>query len=322
MKIIDTHGDALYKMQLVEEGKTDQEDSLDFRHSPELDTNLNRLKEGNIKVQFFAMGVRPEIPFDLKWQNVLEQIDLFYTRILGSNQTMKHIKRWEEIDDLKDGEIGAVLALEGADPFGNDLMKLRQLYRLGIMSMNITWNNANLCADGCEEPRGGGLTLLGEEVVKMNNEQLVFTDVSHATVQGFWDIIEHADYPIASHSNVRALCDHPRNLYDDQITAMFDANGFVHVAFFPPFINKDSQHATIADLIKHIDHLCSLGGVNQVGFGSDFDGVIYHVKDLENSSQYHHLINELLKFYTEDQVKGFAYQNFLNNRPHLKTVKQ
>src|SRR5690625_469719 len=178
MKIIDAHCDALYKLQLANEGKVFGIDQLDFRYSVELDSNLKRLQKGNVMVQFFAMGVRPEIPFDLKWQNVLEQIDLFYTHILGKNENVKLIKKWEDIDKLRAGEIGAVLALEGADPFGNDLVKLRHLYRLGILSMNITWNNSNLCADGCEEPRGGGLTLLGEEVVKLNNDHLVFTDVS------------------------------------------------------------------------------------------------------------------------------------------------
>src|SRR5690625_330618 len=150
----------------------------------------------------------------------------------------------------------------------------------------------------------------------MNNACLpMFTDVSHATVKGFWDIVELSDYPIASHSNARALCDHVRNLDDEQIKAMFDKGGLIHVVYNPPFINKDSRKATISDLIKHIDHLCSLGGVNHIGFGSDFDGISCYVKDLEDASKQQNLINELLKHYSEDEVKGFAYQNFLNHRP-------
>src|SRR5699024_3957958 len=121
------------------------------------------------------------------------QIDLFYTEVLGKNPMMKHIKSWEDLwedlDDLKDGEIGAVLTLEGADAFGNDLMKLRQLYRLGVLSIGMTWNNGNLCGEGAGEPRGGGLDRLGKEVVMLNNELRVLTDVSHATQKGFWDII-------------------------------------------------------------------------------------------------------------------------------------
>src|SRR5690625_3179761 len=120
---------------------------------------------------------------------------------------MKHIKAWSDLNKLNADEIGAVLTLEGADAFGNDLMKLRQLYRLGVLSLGMTWNNANLCADGAGEPRGGGLTLLGKEVIELNNKHQVLTDVSHSTERGFWEIIERADYPIASHSNSRVICE-------------------------------------------------------------------------------------------------------------------
>lgn len=315
MKIIDTHCDALYKLQMAERGKYYEIESLKFQNSSDLDTNFERLKAGNVMTQFFALFIEPDITTDEKWQYVLEQIDLFYTEVLGKNRNIKHIKKWSDFEKLQDGEIGAVLTLEGADAFGNDLMKLRTLYRLGVLSIGLTWNNANLCADGAGEPRGGGLTLLGKEVVALNNDNKVLTDVSHSTVKGFWDIIELSDYPIASHSNARAICDHPRNLYDDQVEAMFVKGGLIHLVFNPPFIKGNSDTATIPDLIKHIDHFCSLGGVKNIGFGSDFDGISDYVSDLKNASHYPNLINELLKFYKEDEVKGFAYQNFLNNRP-------
>ncbi|HEY4600227.1 MAG TPA: dipeptidase [Cerasibacillus sp.] len=317
MRIIDAHCDALYKLQLAQRGKMYGIEHLQFKDSPSLDTNFNRLKEGNYMAQFFALFLEPNIPTYEKWDYLLEQIDLFHSEILAKNPDMVHIKKWEDLDKLEDHQVGAILTLEGADPFGNELVKLRQLYREGILSIGLTWNHANLCADGAGEPRGGGLTLLGKEVVKLNNEHNVFTDVSHSTVNGFWDMIELADYPIASHSNARALCDHPRNLYDDQIKAMFEKNGLIHVVFNPPFINKDSKEATIADLIKHIDHLCALGGVKQIGFGSDFDGISYYIDRLEHAGHYENLMNELLKHYTEDEVRGFAYQNFLDHRPGL-----
>lgn len=314
MKIIDTHCDALLKLQLAKRGQYYDLQPLNFMHSKQIDTNYSRLKEGKVMVQFFAIFIEPEVPFDEKWQHALEQIDLYYTDVLGVNPLMKHIKNWQDLDHLRDDEIGAVLTLEGADAFGNDLVKLHHLYRLGVLSIGMTWNNANLCADGAGEPRGGGLTLLGKEVVLLNNSHKVFTDVSHSTVKGFWDIVDLADYPIASHSNVRAICDHPRNLYDDQIKAMFAKGGLIHLVFNPPFIKK-SGPTSIADLITHLDHLCSLGGVEHIGFGSDFDGISDYVSGLENASTYQTLINELLKHYSEGEVRGFAHQNFLDHRP-------
>ncbi|HEX6595224.1 MAG TPA: dipeptidase [Bacillota bacterium] len=315
MKIIDTHCDALYKLQNLKRKQGDL--SLNFSNDEQLDTNYTRLQAGHVMVQFFAIFIEPHIPADEKWQHALEQIDLFHSEIIHPHRHMKHMKRWSDIDRLDDGEIGAVLTLEGADAFGNDLAKLRQLYREGVLSLGLTWNYANLCADGAKEPRGGGLTLLGREVVALNNEHHVFTDVSHTSVQAFWDIIELADYPIASHSNARALCDHPRNLFDDQAKALFQKNGLIHLVFNPPFINDDREEATISDLIKHIDHFCSLGGKKRIGFGSDFDGISTFVEGLENSAHYERLINELLKYYSEADVKGFAYKNFLNHRPSM-----
>lgn len=318
MKIVDTHCDALLKLQLAKNGKEYGRKPLNFKSADEIETNIERLSRGKVKLQFFAIFIDPDTPSDMKWQHALEQVDLFYEEIVGKNPEVKHIKSWKDLDDLSDGEIGAILSLEGADAFGNDLTKLRTLYRLGVLSLGLTWNNPNLCADGVGEPRGSGLTELGKEVVRLNNEHQVFTDVSHLSERGFWDVMELAKYPIASHSNARSLCDHPRNLRDEQIQAMFSKQGLIHLVFTPPFIKKDTKEASIADIIRHIDHFCSLGGVKQIGFGSDFDGIFYHVKDLEHAGKYQNLINELLKYYKEEEVRGFAYENFLNHRPDLR----
>jgi membrane dipeptidase len=307
LKIIDTHCDALLKLW-------QKPGQINFYDSPELDTNVQRLQEGQVAVQCFAIFIYPEVKFDHKFQVALEQIDYFHSEVLAKNPMMKQVTSWDELDRLGENEIGAILTLEGADAFGNDLAKLKTFYRLGVKSVGLTWNNANLCADGAGEPRGAGLTLLGKEVVKLNNEHQVFTDVSHLSEKSFWDVMELADYPMASHSNARSLCDHPRNLYAEQAQAMFNKGGFIGIVYAPHFVKKDGE-ATVSDVIKHIDHFCSLGGVNHIGLGSDFDGITSKVRDLEDASMYQNLINELLKHYKEDEVKGFAYQNFLNHRP-------
>lgn len=312
MKIIDTHCDALWKMQMAKR-EIEFDGPLEFRNAPELETNVQRLIAGGVKVQFFAIFILPDVPTIEQWQHALEQVDLFYTEILGKNPEMKHIRSFSEFKNLKPGEIGAVLTLEGADCIGNDLMKLETLYRLGVLSVGLTWNNANLCADGQGEPRGGGLTSLGKEVVALNNENGILTDVSHLSDRAFWDVLDVAKYPFASHSNARAICNHPRNLPDEAIKALIERGGFLHLVFNPPFIKEDSNTATISDLIKHIDHICSLGGVKHIGFGSDFDGIDNFVDDLSHAGEFPNLINELLKYYSEETVKGFAYENFVNN---------
>lgn len=307
MEIIDFHCDGLLKLW---EGKG----TLRFSDAPELASNKQRLQQGNIKVQCFAIFIEPYIKQEQKFQVVLEQVDLFYREVLGKNPEMRHIREWADFNRLKQGEIGAMLTLEGVDAIGNDLTKLEILYRLGVLSVGLTWNTANLAADGAGEPRGGGLTVFGKEIVQFNNEHKILTDVSHLSERAFWDCMSLAQYPIASHSNAKKLCNHPRNLTDEQAITLFQNGGMVHVVYYPPFIKNDGK-ATITDVIKHIDYFCALGGVNQIGLGSDFDGISDFVQDLEDASKTQNLINELLKYFREDEVKGFAYQNFLDHRP-------
>ena len=310
MNIIDLHCDALMKLQ-------EAKGALRFADAKELETNKNRLQAGQVKVQCFAIFIEPDIKGDQKFQVALEQIDYFYKEVLGRNPDMVHIKAWSDFDRLKLGQIGAMLTLEGVDAIGNDLAKLHILHQLGVRSVGLTWNQANLAADGAGEPRGGGLTVFGKEIVEFNNQHQILTDVSHLSDKGIWDVIELAKYPIASHSNARALCEHPRNLTDEQAKAIFARGGLVHVVYNPPFI-KERGEVIISDLVKHIDHFCGLGGVKQIGFGSDFDGITTFVRDLNDASKSQNLINELLKHFKEEEVRGFACENFLNHRPGLE----
>jgi membrane dipeptidase len=312
MEVIDLHCDALFKLW-------EAKGTLRYADAPDLETNKDRLRKGQIKVQCFAIFIEPDIKQEQKFQVVLEQVNYFHQEVIGKNPEMRQIKKWSDFYKLKPGEIGAMLTLEGVDAIGNDLAKLRILFQLGVKSVGLTWNNANLAADGAGEPRGAGLTLFGKEIVQLNNQNQVLTDVSHLSERAFWDVIELAQYPIASHSNSKAVCNHQRNLTDQQAMAMFKKGGTVHVVYHPPFI-KEHGPVTIADLIRHIDHFCALGGVKHIGFGSDFDGITSFVRGLENASKTQNLINELLKYYREEEVRGFAYQNFLNRLPRSGNV--
>jgi membrane dipeptidase len=309
MNIIDLHCDALLKLQ---EGKG----RLRFADAPELQVNKNRLQQGQIKVQCFAIYIESDVKSEQKFQVVLEQIDYFYKEVIGKNPGMIQMKDWSDFDHLQVGQIGAMLTLEGVDAIGNDIRKLFILYQLGVRFVGLTWNNANLAADGAGEPRGGGLTLFGKEIVEFNNEHQIHTDVSHLSDKAILEVIELAKYPMASHANSRAICHHPRNLTDEQAKAMFAKGGMIHVVYYPTFV-KESGEATITDLIKHIDHFCALGGVKQIGFGSDFDGISHFITNLENAAKSQNLINELLKYYSEEVVRGFAHQNFLDHRPGM-----
>ncbi|WP_099355304.1 dipeptidase [Fredinandcohnia onubensis] len=306
MKIFDAHSDVLYKMWM--------DPTIDFANSSKLHINYDRLKASGSKVQSFAIYIPEEVKPESRFEVALEMVEIFYNKVVAPSPLLKVVRTKEDILALKEDEIGAFLTLEGCDAIDQSIVKLQTLIRLGVSSVGLTWNYANFVADGVGEPRGAGLSSFGIEVVKEHNKASIWTDVSHLSIKGFWDVMEVADYPIASHSNAMAICNHRRNLLDEQILALIKKNGMIGVTFVPQFLSN-RETATIDDVIKHLDYICSLGGENHVGFGSDFDGITETTIGLENFSGYEGLVNKLLKYYSEIQVKKFLYQNFVANLP-------
>lgn len=303
MYVIDTHCDALYKLQ--------QNDTLSFMSATSLQASGERLRSGNVKVQCFAIFLDQDIPVHKRWNATLEQLALFHEKVIGSDGQFVHIKDWRQLDELGPGDIGAILTLEGAESFGKDVNKLEKLYDAGMLAIGLTWNDANDCGNGVLARDLSGLTELGFEVIRRNNERRVLTDVAHINERGFWDIIETATFPFCSHGNSATICPHPRNLKDEQLRALIERNAPIHLAFYPPFIRHISD-VYITDLIRHIEHICSLGGEHQVGFGSDFDGIDAVVRGLEHAAHYERLIDELLNYYSEELVRQFCHRNFEN----------
>ena len=139
-------------------------------------------------------------------------------------------------------------------------------------SIGLTHNISSWAADGnAETDSGGGLTSFGVRLVEEMNTLGILVDVSHISEPGFWDVMKVSQRPvIASHSNCRAVCDHPRNLSAGQIQALAENGGAMGVTFVPSFVSDTSP--SIDDLFLHIDHAIQLGGPDHVGIGSDFDG--------------------------------------------------
>lgn len=206
------------------------------------------------------------------------------------------------------------MTLEGCDPIGHDLSLLSIFHQLGVRSAGLTWNFANLLADGALETRNAGLSFYGRHVVGKLNHYHMWTDVSHLSERSFWDVIQLADHPIASHSNSYALCPHPRNLKDDQIKAIVAKNGLIGITFVPQFTSSRSR-ASMKHLLNHLDYVSGLAGENAVGFGSDFDGIDETIEGLEGYEQYPYLLNTLSKHYSESQVEKFMYKNFADSIP-------
>ncbi len=305
--LFDAHCDVLMKLYL-EPGKG----AFQSKHT--LHITYPQLLESRSKVQLFAIYIPSYLKPGQRFQAALEMVNLFHNEILKPNPKLKFVTSKQEVERLADDEIGAMLTLEGAEAIEEDITKLEILYRLGVRSVGLTWNWANAAADGALEPRGGGLTNFGRELVSFLNEKRLWTDVSHLCEKAFWDTIEMADHPIASHSNAYSICPNPRNLKNDQIEALIKRDSVMGITFVPPFLNKKGS-AVISDVIRHIEHICSLGGESHIGFGSDFDGISETVQGLSSFEQYDNLINTLQRYYSEKQVKKFLYENFFVRLP-------
>ncbi|QGQ96306.1 membrane dipeptidase [Paenibacillus psychroresistens] len=303
MRIIDSHCDLLSKML--------QDPFVDFNQiQSDIAVNLPRLQQVDMAIQFFAIYISEKLDSS-RFEPILESIDLFYQKI-AANPAIAFIKSREDLEkSITDKKIGAILTLEGADGLGGSLRNLRIAYYLGVRCIGITWNYANWAADGVMETRNGGFSIKGQRFVKECNKLGILLDVSHLAEAGFWQLMELSQAPVlASHSNTFELCPHPRNLSNEQIKAIITKQGAIGLTFVPYFVKSNDPQ--ISDLLRHIDHVCSLGGEDHLGFGSDFDGIETFIPHLEHVGQYDQLINELCKKYPADLVDKLVYRNWLN----------
>jgi membrane dipeptidase len=307
MYIMDGHCDAISKLL--------KNPRADFYDSTLMDVTLPRLQAANVKLQSFAIyissssrGANDYIP--PSFHEILLSIDLYERHILTNPHMTPILNQIDIVSLLNGSKIGAFLTLEGADGLGGNLFYLRILHRLGVRAMGLTWNQANWAADGAGEPRGGGLTILGKKLVQECEKLGILVDVSHLSETAFWDVATIAQKPFyASHSNVFDICQHPRNLKNNQIMEIIRAGGCIGLTFVPHFVSRNKS-VVIVDLLKHIDYICENGGSEHLTFGSDFDGIDEWIEDLEHPGQYSNLHNILLRHYKETDVDNWLWKNW------------
>jgi membrane dipeptidase len=169
----------------------------------------------------------------------------------------------------RDGRFAVVICLEGASPLENEMSYLRNFYRLGLRCLGLMHDVRNGVGDGVRERSAGGLTHFGVRVVEECNRLGIVLDVSHLSDQGTADVLAHSTQPIiASHSNARALCDHPRNLPDDLIRAIAKGGGVIGFHALHALVTNRGK-VTFDHLLAHTAHVAEIGGVDCIGIGPD-----------------------------------------------------
>jgi len=209
--------------------------------------------------------------------------------------------------------IGILLSVEGGEILGENLFMLDIIFKLGVRALGLTWNQRNALADGAGEANTQSrLTHLGQEVVQRMNTLGMLIDVSHLNEAGFWHVLELSKDPItASHSCAKTLCDHPRNLSDEQLRAIARQKGVVGVNFYPRFL-KETGKVTREDVVRHIYHIAEIAGVETVGLGSDFDGIDETPEGLGQVDDYCFLLDDLAKIgFSTLEIEQIAGQNFM-----------
>ena len=222
---------------------------------------------------------------------------------------------------LNEEVMPAVLHFEGADAIDTDLDTLHVLYRAGLRSLGLVWGRPNAFAEGVavyfqrSPDTGPGLTEAGKELVRTCNNLRIMIDVSHLNERGFWDVAALTDAPlVASHSNAYALCASSRNLTDPQLDAIAASDGMIGLNFAVNFLREDAARDASTPLevmVRQIDYLVERVGIDRVGFGSDFDGVLIS-QEIRDVSGLPRLMSALRdRGYDDQALRKLANENWI-----------
>lgn len=262
--------------------------------------DLHKMREGALNVATMAAY----IPQGDRNEASLEAATAMAERLLDgikerANYNSEHVRLCNTPAQAKkakrEGKLVIMQAIENGYAIGKNLELIKHFHDRGVVYMTLCHNGDN---DICDSARGnsehGGLSAFGKEVVKEMNRCGMMIDLSHAAESTFYEVLELSTQPVVcSHSSCKALCDHPRNLDDNQIKALAAKGGVIQVTMYSGFLRKEGN-ATLNDFMQHLEHAISVAGIDHVGIGTDFDGD-GAVEGCSSASQLRNVTRELLR---------------------------
>ncbi|MFE3994462.1 dipeptidase [Streptomyces goshikiensis] len=333
--VVDGHNDLPWALRKQVRYDLDRRD-IAGDQSAYLHTDIPRLRAGGVGAQFWSVYVSAELTGDEAVSATLEQMDAVDQLIARYPGDLVRALTADDMEAARaDGRIASLMGAEGGHSINNSLATLRALHRLGVRYMTLTHNDTIDWADSAtDEPRHGGLTDFGREVVREMNRVGMLVDLSHVAATTMRDALAVSAAPVIfSHSSSLAICDHPRNIPDD-VLELLPVNGGVAMAtFVPKFIlpaavawtqaadenlrahglhhldtgpeamalhrafeaERPRPVATAATVADHLDHMREVAGVDHIGIGGDYDGTAFTPAGLDDVSGYPNLIAELLE---------------------------
>lgn len=295
--VADAHCDFLYRMTY---------DNFDIAAPDSRQAiSLPAMRKGGVKLQFFAAWIDM-----LLSQNPLSQclnmIDSYY-RMLERNPEL--VPFTADFDPAGD-KIGTILTVEGGEAIEGSLANLRMLYKLGVRAMTLTWNDVNSLAYPSTKKSKRGLSDKGKSVVREMCSIGMAVDLAHLNDAGIDDVLEIATRPVfSSHTNARSICRHPRCMQDEHIREISKQGGVIGVNFYYKQLT-DKRTAELTDVLKHIEHVINIGGVQCCALGSDFDGMNRYIDGLEDSCGFLRIAEGLTCMgLPETDIRKIMYQN-------------
>lgn len=305
------------------------------QRDPHILVDLHKMTEGRqdatIMVAYLPQPGRGEtfadkVAFDV--QGPTEYADLMFGKIadiVQQNSRYLSIARTpaDLYDNKRHGRKSIMLGIENGLALGGQLQNVAHFADRGVVYITLCHNGDN---DLCDSARGnnthGGVSRFGEQVIGEMNRLGLMVDLSHAAEKSFYDALDISQTPIVcSHSSCRALCDHPRNLTDEQMRRLAARGGVMQVTLYNGFLVKDGE-ATILDAMTHLEHAISIMGIDHVGLGTDFDGD-GGIRGLRDSSELLQFTRQLLaRRYAECDIQKIWGGNFLRVMSQVQKDKR
>lgn len=274
--------------------------------------DLDRGKAFGRYAQFFALFGQPEDFPGLTPRETFEREHNLFSREMKANASViTHCRTAEEAENaFKAGKMAAFLSVEGAELLDCSLERLEEAHALGVRAVNPTWNRANDLSGTNAENTDKGLTEQGRAFVRKAEALGVLVDVSHLSDPGFWDVADTLSSPFfASHSNSRSVFSHPRNLTDQQFTAIIEHDGVAGLNLFTEFVGGEADLETVA---THLDHWLELGGEKNIALGGDLDGCSPLAGNMAGIQDYERLYNFLrLRGYSQPLLQDLFFNNLM-----------
>ena len=284
---------------------------------PKILVDLHKMTEGHLDASIMVAYLEQKERDEASLENATAMANQILTQIeemVAKNCTAVDIAYTP--DNLwqlkKDGKRAIMLGIENGYAIGKDICNVEAFRKRGVVYMTLCHNGDN---DICDSARGnhehGGVSEFGKQVIEEMNRVGMMVDLSHAGEESFYDALQISKTPIVcSHSSARALCDHPRNLTDEQMRALAKTGGVAQVTLYHGFLKKQTD-ATILDAIDHLNHMVNIMGIEHVGIGTDFDGD-GGIRGCASASELINFTRHLLRErYTEEQIQMIWGGNFL-----------